>query len=213
MVTGTVTQEGGGGGCVAVPRESEVGVAVPVPGCCRKRMPSRRRLNCCMEGTMRLLICRLCTDNEPFACPLRFRRTYMELHLEKAHGLKLESGVLLRTHEAPSGPVLWRSGEGREAKLILEELSLPATRPDMSGLRAGAIAEKSAPWQEGRAPERRGEVTSPKLPPPLPSGAAAIPPGVSPDIAKQLAAAYRSQYAPRGDPHGPPPAPLNGHDG
>ena len=136
---------------------------------------------------MRLLVCRMCADGEPFACPYRFRRTDMQLHLEKAHGLKLGEGTLQRAHETRSGPVLWRAGKGNDAKLVLEEV---------------AIAMPGAPApSDGDVPPLEDVVADAPalLQQPVPTPAV----NTGPDFAKQLAAAYRAQYGPRGDPHGP----------
>jgi hypothetical protein len=75
---------------------------------------------------MRLLVCRLCEDGEPFACPFKFRRTYMFMHLEKSHGLKPAELAFTRTDPpAPGGPTLWMAGRGRESKPALEEVTIP----------------------------------------------------------------------------------------
>lgn len=155
---------------------------------------------------MRLLVCRVCHDSEPFACPFKYRRTYMELHLDKAHGLKLRDIPLSRAHETRSGPVLWKSGQGREAKLVLEEVFVPAPGlPDREG--AAAMAKRVMP--EGDVTQKTLESTSPVTPGKSP-GSRSSPYRANPVLSKLMVAARRMHYATGGDPHGPPPARMSG---
>jgi hypothetical protein len=131
----------------------------------------------------------------------------MQLHLEKAHGLKLEAGSPVSTHETRPGLILWRLGEGREAKLVLEELTLSAPGLPVPAGR-NAVSEKAAPWAEKGAIEPDGGDITKKTPPETPAATPAAARMAREDLAKQLAAAYRSQYVSRGDPHGPPPVPM-----
>ena len=53
-------------------------------------------------------ICRLSCDDEPFACPEKYRHTYMSLHLDKIHGLG--DVTLLPQNRGKS--TVWAMGHG-----------------------------------------------------------------------------------------------------
>lgn len=63
---------------------------------------------------MILLVCLLCSG-EPFACPERFRPTYMQSHLERSH--RLRDVRLLPQHRGES--TVWSMGRGRHAEPVL----------------------------------------------------------------------------------------------
>lgn len=107
-------------------------------------------------------VCCMCEGPEPFACPSRFRRSYMGLHLEKAHGLPVKE--LKFTRRAASGdrklvwPAVWMTGTGDDSKQVLleTELDFPA-RPGMTEQAGSSQAPVSG---SGRAPAGGATATS-----------------------------------------------------
>lgn len=67
-----------------------------------------------------LLVCLLC-DGEPFACPERFRPTYMHVHLERTH--KLGDVTLLPQNR--NGSTVFSIGRGRHAQPVLRAVDVP----------------------------------------------------------------------------------------
>ena len=57
---------------------------------------------------MRLIVCRICGDDVSFVCPVRFRRTYMRSHVERAHSLSADGTKLARERRfSDAGVVEW----------------------------------------------------------------------------------------------------------
>lgn len=73
---------------------------------------------------MRFLVCCLCTDDEPFVCPFRFRRSYMLLHLEKAHNLAVDNLQFVRRVDPADQRVVWMAVHNREASRTLTEVEV-----------------------------------------------------------------------------------------
>ena len=102
---------------------------------------------------MRLLICKLCLEGEPFACPFKFRRSYMFMHLEKTHGLEPARVIFTKSEPtAPGGPALWMAG--RDTRPMFEEIEVPlpgtrrsSERPEpIPGAREKFAAREDAKW-------------------------------------------------------------------
>lgn len=68
---------------------------------------------------MNLMICLLC-DEEPFACPDYFWRTYMRGHMDMVHRLR---GVKI-TPQIRSGGTFWSINRGRHAEPVLKVVEL-----------------------------------------------------------------------------------------
>jgi len=86
---------------------------------------------------MRLLVCKLCEDGEPFACPFKFRRTYMFLHLEKSHGMSPAGLAFTKSeHATPDGRTIWMAERGAESKAVLDEVIVPVSGSSTAGDRA-----------------------------------------------------------------------------
>ena len=84
---------------------------------------------------MKLIICCLCEGDEPFTCPLKFMRSYMALHFERAHQHVLAEVSLVRQDRPDERQVAsWKSESGNmSGKVLLEiDLGLPvgARSPD-----------------------------------------------------------------------------------
>ncbi len=78
---------------------------------------------------MRLIVCGLCETEEPFLCPVRFRRTYMQLHLQKSHGFDVKQLRIVRREKRQKNLVAEWSAElnGDQATVLSEvEVSLEA---------------------------------------------------------------------------------------
>lgn len=87
---------------------------------------------------MRLIMCRLCSGEDPFACPIKFRRTYMQLHLEKSHGVVAKELKISRV-------------ESRREGLVAEWVSV------MDGLRTGILVELEVDVGSGAKPVSTNE--------------------------------------------------------
>ncbi len=100
---------------------------------------------------MRLIVCSLCTGDDPFACPVKFRRTYMQLHLEKSHSLVAKEHRILRIEsKAQEFTAEWMTVTGESQKRILVELEFDLPYRQESSHQSGqtAIADSSDPDDE-----------------------------------------------------------------
>lgn len=93
---------------------------------------------------MRLIVCMLCTDDDPFACPTKFRRTYMQLHLEKSHSVVARDLKIVRAESKQVGVIAeWLSVTGASRSSILKEIEVALDREAESlgdGRTASAIS-------------------------------------------------------------------------
>lgn len=98
---------------------------------------------------MRLIVCRLCTGDDPFACPVKFRRTYMQLHLEKSHAVVARGQKILRTQSQQTGAVAdWVAVKDGSRRLVLTELEI-----DVGSSRQEPVENSSGGMKPGTAPE------------------------------------------------------------
>lgn len=112
-----------------------------------------------MNAEIKLFACALCESDGPFCVSSGFRRTYMRIHLEKAHGMAVEALKLSRRSavgENGMEPVVWSAQiEGRSRDLLIE---FEATRPER-------LSEAGSPGGGPEASsEARNEVEKPESP-------------------------------------------------
>lgn len=83
---------------------------------------------------MRMIACCLCAGEEPFTCPFKFRRSYMMLHLEKAHGMPVRRLRFVRQNVATGVPQsVWMTGSGDELRPTLLEFKVAVPLPVQTG--------------------------------------------------------------------------------
>ena len=93
---------------------------------------------------MRLFACGLCSSDEPFVCTSRFRRTYMRLHLEKGHGVAVETLKFSRKKTAADSlRITWVADVNDKPTDVLIEFQIETTsfstvRPEPDKLQTAA---------------------------------------------------------------------------
>lgn len=96
---------------------------------------------------MRLIVCCLCTDADPFLCPFKFRRSYMLLHLEKAHDLPVKDMEFVRQMGSNKQGAVWMGvASGVASQILVEaEFSLIEARVDMRPIpKSDAVQRRTA---------------------------------------------------------------------
>ncbi len=68
---------------------------------------------------MVLLVCLLC-DREPFACPEKYRHTYMHVHLDRVHKL----GDVTLLPQADKEHTVYCIGRGRHSLRVLKAVDV-----------------------------------------------------------------------------------------
>ncbi len=102
------------------------------------------------QTAIRLIICNACSTDDPFLCPVRFRRTYMRMHLEKSHGVDLRSAKLVRSiRESRSIVAEWvTADEPDQARVLLTEfdVDMPAALSSIESSTGSAPESSENQW-------------------------------------------------------------------
>ena len=91
---------------------------------------------------MRLIVCCLCTDEEPFVCPFKFRRSYMTVHLGRAHKLSVKDLNLARRATDNGESATWLAVSGNSSKQVLREVEFGLS----SERKASTATAQSPAW-------------------------------------------------------------------